>query len=851
MANILIHPNSGIIEFSTGTAGGGLFNPNFTGGAFASRLNYDNFGGLNFRSYVSNPTGLDRFSVDGANGRLFSVTDSLSGSLFSVNDIAGLPIIEAFDDNTVIMGAFNRNDFIITGNSVGIGAPPNTGTQKLFVSGNFAVSGSSVFSVRPNVNSTGVVLSGEAATPQNLATTGSTLDTKINSLSGYSNNTFATITNLAATGSSLQTQINNLDLNYATDASVSGLATNLATTGSTLNTKINSLSGNLTSTYATIANLATTGSNLQTSINTVATNLTLTGAANLARINSLSGYSDGKFATVTNLATTGSTLNTKINSLSGNLTSTYATIANLATTGSTLNTRINSLSGYINSPFSNIVFTTGNQTIGGYKFITGAANLSLLQVGGYSFVTPAQFLGDARFQALNAFLGASSSSTLDHVIGFSTAPSQFNVSQVLMMPGSSFLNRHGAVFVTGNQTVSGIKNFISRPTVNNTGVVLSGEAATPQNLFTTGSTLNTRINSLSGYINSPSSKIVFTTGNQTISGQKIFKDKLLVGLTTPDAETPDNILQTNSLTIAGVDLTAGGQVPSTIIKGGVFLGKSDGSLGILTNSNSIWGPTAFEFAGVNFDVTAYNNIYFSAGYLPQFWLDTNGNVGIDTAYPSERLEVNGNVKANNLVYNTSDQTINGLKSFVNSDPSTNVIVSFDGDYGNPLEIVTTDEGLSAGYGSSAYAIGVGAAGFAVKYTSSASDWGQPILVAEGGATVVRPASTITFPQPLLAPNLVYSSGDYNYFTTSTTLGNSYINLANSTSGITATLPSITSGRNYIVKNLNTGTLTVTGSNSIDGNVNLKLYKNESAHLLGVRNIGFTGWVSLNTNPGIS
>ena len=94
-------------------------------------------------------------------------------------------------------------------------------------------------------------------------------------------------------------------------------------------------------------------------------------------------------------------------------------------------------------------------------------------------------------------------------------------------------------------------------------------------------------------------------------------------------------------------------------------------------------------------------------------------------------------------------------------------------------------------------------------------------------------------------------GDYNYFTTSITLGNSYINLANSTSGITATLPSIASGRNYIVKNLNTGTLTVTGLNSIDGNVNLKLHKKESAHLLGVNNVGFTGWVSLNTNPGIS
>ena len=205
--------------------------------------------------------------------------------------------------------------------------------------------------------------------------------------------------------------------------------------------------------------------------------------------------------------------------------------------------------------------------------------------------------------------------------------------------------------------------------------------------------------------------------------------------------------------------------------------------------------------------------------------------------------------APNLVFNTGDQTINGIKSFVNS--SDYLVAKFEGYNGNPLEIITTDEDLDNGYGSAAYAIGVGDKGFAVKYSSSDTDWGQPILVTEGEGNVVYPASTITFPQPLLAPNLVYSSGDYNYFTTSTTLGNSYINLANSTSAITVTLPSIASGRNYIVKNLNTGTLTVTGSNSIDGNANLKLYKNESAHLLGVNNIGFTGWVSLNTNPGIS
>ena len=46
------------------------------------------------------------FSIQGSSGELFSVTDSLTGSLFSVNDISGLPIVEVFSDNTILMGSY-------------------------------------------------------------------------------------------------------------------------------------------------------------------------------------------------------------------------------------------------------------------------------------------------------------------------------------------------------------------------------------------------------------------------------------------------------------------------------------------------------------------------------------------------------------------------------------------------------------------------------------------------------------------------------------------------------------------------------------------------------------------------
>jgi len=60
------------------------------------------------------------FAVDGNNGRLFEISDDLSDSLFSVNTIAGLPVIEAFADNTVTLGAYNQYDLHITGSKVGI-----------------------------------------------------------------------------------------------------------------------------------------------------------------------------------------------------------------------------------------------------------------------------------------------------------------------------------------------------------------------------------------------------------------------------------------------------------------------------------------------------------------------------------------------------------------------------------------------------------------------------------------------------------------------------------------------------------------------------------------------------------
>ena len=104
MADIRITPGSSIIAFTSSLS-------------YRETLTQDASGSLTvYGSGSTNRTEI--FNVDGNNGRLFSVSDDLSDSLFSVNTIAGLPVIEAFANNTVVLGQFNGHQLKITNNSI-------------------------------------------------------------------------------------------------------------------------------------------------------------------------------------------------------------------------------------------------------------------------------------------------------------------------------------------------------------------------------------------------------------------------------------------------------------------------------------------------------------------------------------------------------------------------------------------------------------------------------------------------------------------------------------------------------------------------------------------------------------
>jgi len=113
MSNIVIDPSSGIIEFNTGSANGDSFDNSLLG---ASRLEFKNSGQL---SLTSLSTGVsEKFTVDGLNGRLFTVDNEVTGSIFSINDAAGLPIVEVFSDDRIIMGQYATDALVISGSSV-------------------------------------------------------------------------------------------------------------------------------------------------------------------------------------------------------------------------------------------------------------------------------------------------------------------------------------------------------------------------------------------------------------------------------------------------------------------------------------------------------------------------------------------------------------------------------------------------------------------------------------------------------------------------------------------------------------------------------------------------------------
>src|SRR5210317_1727845 len=89
----------------------------------------------------------DIFSVDGVNGRLFGVTDEVTGTIFSVNDAAGLPILEVESTSTydkITIGEYGTDALVISGTNSAIFNVDVDITGGLDVTGDITMGGETV-----------------------------------------------------------------------------------------------------------------------------------------------------------------------------------------------------------------------------------------------------------------------------------------------------------------------------------------------------------------------------------------------------------------------------------------------------------------------------------------------------------------------------------------------------------------------------------------------------------------------------------------------------------------------------------------------------------------------------------
>jgi hypothetical protein len=505
---------------------------------------------------------------------------NISGNKTFLNNInvSGSGIFNALDLNNIDVLSLSGVDISIT-------------------SGNIALTN------RPTVNGTGIVLSGE------LNSTGILLNNRINSLSGSLNSSGSNLNNSIISLSGLFTgYTGNLDATFASDIQ-------LFNTGVTLNTKIDNLSGYINSTSSNI--VFTTGNQTISGVKTFVenttfgdstqgdflvisgNNFTVYGSGNFTSglfVNGnavLTGVNLSSYATTANLALTGSTLDNKISSLSGTLTNNYATITNLALTGSTLNSNINSLSGTLTST---------------YATITNLAST------GSTLATNLVSTGFTLNNNINSLSGLFTGFTGNLDATYATDASVTTVANNLATTGS---------------TLDTKINTLS-------GYVTGTNSTFTTNLASTGSTLNTRINNLSGYINSTSSNIVFTTGNQSISGDKIFKNNVVIEQT--GVFSAIDLSDTDSVLLSGIDIQ--------IVSGSMTLTNPP----TISGNPFITGNLALYSTTINLATTGstLNNSIIS---LSGLFTGYTGN--LDLTYATDLQVLNTGITLNNSINSLS------------------------------------------------------------------------------------------------------------------------------------------------------------------------------------------------------
>ena len=322
-------------------------------------------------------SGSSVFTVDGTSGRLFSVDDSLSGSLFSVNTVAGLPIMEAFSDNTVRIGQYGQKALFVSQSNVGFGKEASLGA-KVDVSGSVLVTGS--LSVTSGITGS---LFGTSSWASNAVTSSYALTASV-LLGSVVSASYAFTASSAISASQAQTAsyvLNSISSSYAYTAS-SAISSSLSVSSSI----------STTASFAQTALTASSADNFVVRQSITASNAIINGTitAQTLVVQTITSSTDyvtgstrfGSFLTDTHDFTgsvriTGSLSTIGTNTLIGSTSLT----GSVAITGSTTQTGNNTLIG--NTVLSGSISVSGSQNFRGTNTITGSVNISgsTVQIG--------------------------------------------------------------------------------------------------------------------------------------------------------------------------------------------------------------------------------------------------------------------------------------------------------------------------------------------------------------------------------------------------------------------------------------------------------------------------------------
>ena len=248
---------------------------------------------------------------------------------------------------------------------------------------------------------------------------------------------------------------------------------------------------------------------------------------------------------------------------------------------------------------SDTVSLTGNQTISGIKafvsrpIVNGTGVLLSGEVAQADLSTTVRTTGNQNISGLKTF------AAVPQYVG-----------------GIPFLLQGQAVDLVNYQTISAVKNFLYRPTVNGIEVLLSGDLNTT--VRTTGNQNISGVKTFASGIVAPN--LVYNTGNQTISGVKNFFSRVQVngtgvllsgeGIPSPIEIFNNGSSQGNasSLNFAGAGIsvnTAGAQATITVTSS--------------TQTTTI--PTSSNSAGVSGSF-AISDDYFYFCKRPNKWVRT-------------------------------------------------------------------------------------------------------------------------------------------------------------------------------------------------------------------------------------